>query len=123
MLQNFTRIGVVALVTSFVGWYCYARSQVPDLATVNGIFSNDCCGEIVLRNGVIITNGDHVRFKLENMKFGLTAYTEKRLEVHGSEIVSTENKEENLLSFENDGKALTLCGDRLCRTTYFFVRR
>ena len=63
-----------------------------------------------------------VSFKLENMKFGLTAYPSKRLEVHGTQVVVRTTAEEDGVLFDKGGTALTLCGDLRCDREYVFTR-
>ena len=104
-------------------WYWYARAHVPSVASVNGIYANPCCSDITLRDGVIISGGDKVAFRLENMKFGLTVYPTARLEVNGTEIVVRPSAEQEALSLDKGGTALSVCGDRLCNRTYVFTRR
>jgi hypothetical protein len=105
-------------------WYGYARSHTPAVSSVNGIYGNACCGDLTLRDGVIIAGNAHVPFKLEDMKFGLTAYPTKRLQVSGSNVVVITDAEDETpsLSFDKSAKTLTICGDRLCKRAYAFSR-
>ena len=104
-------------------WYWYRRSHVPAVASVNGVYRNPCCGDVVLQDGVIITGKVRVPFKLENMKFGLTAYTDKELRVQGTQVVVRTSEEEGNVSFNKEGTVFVLCGPSPCHPEYLFKRR
>ena len=114
-------LAVVILVAG--AWYWYVRSHAPAVASVNGVYTNACCSDLVLQDGVIIAGKVQVSFKLENMKFGLTAYPSKRLEVHGTQIVVGASANDGGVPFGKGGKALTLCGNPRCDREYLFTRR
>ena len=113
-------LAVVILVAG--AWYWYVRSHAPAVASVNGVYTNACCSDLVLQDGVIIAGKVQVSFKLENMKFGLTAYPSKQLEVHGTQVVVRTTAEEDGVLFDKGGTALTLCGDLRCDREYVFTR-
>lgn len=113
-------LAVVVLVAG--AWYWYVRSHAPAVASVNGVYRNACCSDLVLQDGVIIAGKVQVPFKLESMKFGLTAYPSKRLEVHGTQVVVGMTAEEDGVLFDKGATALTLCGDLRCDREYVFTR-
>ena len=119
-LQRATLAAIVLLAGS---WYWYVRSHAPAVASVNGVYTNACCNNLVLQDGVIVAGEDRVPFRLENMKFGLTAYPSKRLEVHGTQIVVGASANDGGVPFGKGGKALTLCGNPRCDRDYLFTRR
>lgn len=121
--QALQRATLTAFVVLAGSWYWYARSHAPAVSTVNGVYANACCNNLVLQNGVIVAGKDRVPFRLENMKFGLTAYPSKRLEVHGTEIVAVATAENAGVPFDKGGRALTLCGNLRCDREYLFTRR
>jgi len=62
------------LLLAALGWYSATRAHIPAASTVDGVYSNPCCGKFVLRNGVVEIGSSRVPFYLASMKFGLTAY-------------------------------------------------
>ncbi|CAM3190384.1 hypothetical protein SPAN111604_09405 [Sphingomonas antarctica] len=117
------RMAAPILILCMLAWYSVTRAHVPSTSSVNGTYSNLCCDSIILRDGSIITDGRRAAFDLENMKFGLTAYPSKRVQVSDGHIVVQDDPDPGPLSFSQNGTELTICGDRLCRTTYIFKRR
>ncbi|MEE3625858.1 MULTISPECIES: hypothetical protein [Nitrospirillum] len=69
-------IGLALLVALI---YFVKRSGQPSPAFVNGTYSSVCCGSIVLADGTIRRGGDVSTYRLERMKFGLTAYMDATL--------------------------------------------
>ena len=121
--QTLQRATLTAFLLLAGAWYWYARSHAPAVSSVNGVYANACCKNLVLQNGVIVAGKDRVPFKLENMKFGLTAYPSKRVEVHGTEIVAVANADDAGVPFGKAGKTLTLCANPRCDREYLFRRR
>jgi hypothetical protein len=119
----FQRVIFAILIVLAVLWYWQARTTGTAVASVNGIYANECCGELSLQNGKIVSAKTRVPFRLKNMKFGLTAYPDARLEIHGTEVVFLPNSENKGLIFSKDGSAFTICGDARCDREYIFRRR
>jgi hypothetical protein len=119
----FQRVALVGFIILVAGWYSWAQYHAPAITSVNGTYSNACCGDITLRNGVVIAGKAQVPFTLENMKFGLTAFPTDRIEVSGTQVMVRPSVEVEVLAFGKSGTVLTVCGDRLCHTTYEFKRR
>ena len=121
-LSRLQQITLALFVVIAAGWYWYVRSHAPVVASVNGTYTNACCGELLLHDGAIIAGNVRVPFQLENMKFGLTAYPSERIEVDGTQIVVRSGAEAGALSFDKGSKTLTLCGDLRCDRKYVFTR-
>lgn len=104
-------------------WYFNARAHQPAAASVNGVYTNACCGSLMLRDGVIVVGTARVPFDLESMKFGLTAYPSQRVFVQGGQVKALPDPDPAPLSFEQNGMLLIVCEDRLCNRRYAFKRR
>lgn len=118
----FQRAALAVFILFVVSWYAYARSHAPTVKSVNGVYSNACCGEVLLQNGVIIAGKTRVPFKLEEMKFGLTGYASKRLVIYGSQLVVPPGADEGVLTFNSSGTTFTVCGSPSCDREYVFTR-
>ena len=105
-----------------LGWYANTRAHVPAASTVNGVYSNPCCGSFILRNGIIVIGTFHVPFDLENMKFGLTAYPTQQILVRAGRVEARRDADPGPLSFNENGTVLTVCGDPRCNQVYAFKR-
>jgi hypothetical protein len=119
----FQRVAIAISILLAALWYWHVRTQEPAVASVNGIYANECCGELLLQNGKIVSAKATVPFRLENMKFGLIAYPEARLEIRGAEVVLLPENEDAGLRFTKDGSAFSICGDARCDQEYVFRRR
>jgi hypothetical protein len=54
-------------------------SPKPSENVVNGVYYNKCCEVIYIKGGHITYKNRDTKFRLLNMKFGLTAYPKERL--------------------------------------------
>jgi len=79
----------------------YLRLTAPEAGSVNGVYSNECCIDIVLREGTIIHGSKSGTFKLYNMKFGLTGYMNGKLTDSG---IETDNEETAIAFGEVNGR-------------------
>lgn len=120
---EYRRIALPVLILIGLAWYASTRAHVPAASSVNGVYSNPCCGNLTLRDGKVIIEGAQVPFDLENMKFGLTGYPTQRVEVRGSRVEAHPDADPGPLMFTDNGKIVTLCGDRLCNREYAFKRQ
>lgn len=120
---EYRRIALPVLILTALAWYCSARAHVPAASSVDGVYSNPCCGSLTLRDGNVIVGGVQVPFDLENMKFGLTGYPTQRVQVRGSRVEAHPDADPGPLMFANNGKIITVCGDRLCKREYAFKRQ
>lgn len=114
-------IAVVLLVC--VTWYWYVRSHAPTVGSVNGTYANACCKDLALRDGIIIAGDARIPFRLADMKFGLTAFPTRRLEVHAAQVVVVPGAEEGPLAFNRSRTAFSVCADAICKNEFTFVRR
>ena len=89
----------VILLLIVLGWVIYTEITRPNVDSVNGVYRNECCGDIILRDGHISYRGDSLTFHLANMKFGLTGFTNGRFTRNGI----TESDEETMLLFSGEG--------------------
>jgi hypothetical protein len=123
MTQSTIQRLVFAISTMLVvAWYWNARSRAQLVASVNGTYANVCCNDLKLQDGMIVVGQTRVPFRLENMKFGLTAYSSKRLEVDGTRVLARLSDEESALLFGKGGKTVAVCGDARCDQEYVFRR-
>ena len=111
------------LIAVAATWFWYIRSHTPALTSVNGVYANPCCNDITLKDGVLYTGTAQVPFELKNMKFGLTIYPAKRLEVNGTHVDVRANSQSEALLVDPGEGTITVCGARLCGKTYAFERR
>ncbi|WP_233244939.1 hypothetical protein [Caulobacter sp. HMWF009] len=118
----FNRAVLAIFLAVVAGWFWYVRSHAPDAASINGTYANPCCNDITIRDGVIYSDNSQTPFKLENMKFGLTVFPSETLQVDGGHVQARPASDQMLLVKE-DGRAITICGDQLCRKSYMFERR
>jgi hypothetical protein len=116
------RLAFAISIMLVVAWYWNARSRAPSVASVNGTYANACCSELKLQDGMIVAGQTRVPFRLEYMKFGLTAYSSKRLEVDGTRVLARPSADESALLFGKGGKTVTVCGDARCDQEYVFTR-
>ena len=110
------------LLLIVLAWYVNGRAHVPAASTVNGVYSNSCCSNILLRDGIMIVGTSRVPFQLENMKFGLTAYPAQQILVRNGRVEAFQDPDPGPLSFSDSGTVVTVCGDRLCKHVYPFRR-
>jgi hypothetical protein len=120
---NFHRAGLAVFLLIVLAWYALTRSLVPAASMVNGTYSNPCCDNFILRDGVIIVGKTRVPFELKNMKFGLTAYPRQQVLVEAHRVEIRDEADPGALLFSEKGTVLTVCGDRLCNQTFRFKRR
>ncbi len=120
--SKFQLILLATIIGVATGWYLGGRSNVPDTQWVNGTYRNPCCAAVVLRDGMIITSGMRVSFTLEHMKFGMTAYPEKPVEVDGNRVVAQPADATTAISFSENLSSFTLRCRRNCAGEYVFSR-
>ena len=98
------QIGVIVLLSLALVFYIVGRSHKPKESLVNGRYYNECCNVVVVRNGHMIYGGQDIQFKLESMKFGLTAYAKGSLSLSSIQA-SEKNREDDVIGFsKTDGK-------------------
>ena len=119
---TFQRAALPVILLIALAWYAATRPHVPAASTVNGTYSNPCCGSFTLRDGIILVGEARVPFDLENMKFGLTAYPRQQVLVHTHRVKTLNEADPGPLVFSENGTVLTVCGDRLCNQTFRFKR-
>lgn len=121
-LADLRRAAPPVLLLVALGWYAITRAHVPALSTVNGVYSNPCCGKFKLINGIVITGNSRVPFDLEDMKFGLTAYPKAQILAQGGRVQAYQDTDPGPLSFDKSGTEVTVCGDKLCNRVFQFRR-
>ena len=121
-LSHVQQLALAALIVAAGGWYWSARSSQPALQAVNGTYQNPCCATVQLRDGFLISGTTRVSFRLENMKFGLTAYPATPVEVSGGQVTARRNASTEAILFSDDGTAFTLCDAGGCVNEYLFTR-
>ena len=119
----YQRVALAALLLLASGWYVYKRTHQPPLASVNGVYRSACCGDVELKDGLMLTGRDRVPFTLENMKFGLTGYPAQNVIVDRNQVKVVGGQTYTAISFSPDRKTLTLCGPSTCQHEYLFARK
>lgn len=119
------QIALIVVILFVLLGYATVRSHAPSLSVVNGVYRNSCCSDLTISDGVISTGQMQVPFALRSMKFGLTAYPSKRIEVQGNDVLAFPLVDDEIpaLIFTAGGTAVTVCGDRRCNREYVFTRR
>ena len=94
--------------------FAYGKFNTPRPSIVNGTYYNECCGNIVLRDGEFSYKNASYNYDLVNMKFGLTAYLPGQLTGHGLEkspdqsfLLFSDKDGKRSLDAEIDGKEYT----------------
>ena len=80
------KIVVVTIILVVFFFYIATRVNKPSENLVNGSYYNPCCEVVVIRDDYIIYRGQKVQFTLENMKTGLTAWTNGKLSLSGIQL-------------------------------------
>jgi hypothetical protein len=75
----------LALASVAVFFFVYAKITAPNANVVNGIYYNECCGDVILRDGKLLYKSTFYKYDLENMKFGLTAFVPGKFTEQGIE--------------------------------------
>ena len=101
---------VILAVTGAALWL--TTPATPATSTVDGIYQNPCCAPISLQDGVFMTAGQKVRFKLELTKFGLVANLNVPVEVRGSEVVAAKSATTSVLVFSDDLTSIIVCAQQ-----------
>lgn len=71
----FFAITLIALVTVFL---LYVKLTAPNKDSVDGVYHNECCEDIIIKNGLVSYGNSTLDMRLLNMKFGLTGYVDAR---------------------------------------------
>ena len=109
--------GVVAL--AIAGTFIFYFTPRPDIRSVNGVYSSDRCGNLIIQDGVVAYAGRNARMTLIfERKFGLVGELDRPL---GPFFVPTVNgkKEPLWLSFDKD----TVTAERYAHEECVFTRR
>ena len=121
-LADLKRAALPVVLLIAVAWYANTRAHVPAASTVNGVYSNPCCGNFTISNGFVLINDSKVPFELYDMKFGLTAYPKAEILVHDGHVQAFQDSDPGPLSFDNSGLVVTVCGDKVCNRAFKFRR-
>jgi hypothetical protein len=116
------RVAVPILMLIGIGWYANTRAHVPAASIVNGVYSHPCCGSFSINNGIVVIGESRVPFDLENMKFGLTAFSKEQILVRNGQVKACSDADPGPLLFDESGMIVTVCGDKLCNQAYSFKR-
>lgn len=92
-------IGFIALLCCII-WFVIStrRNEVPTEA-VNGVYRNQCCDNIIIRDGRLFYRGKSFAFRLFNMKYGLVGDINARFTGHDIQ----ESAESTEIEFLNPG--------------------
>ena len=75
-LTHYPQLAALGLILVAAILFTYTRIAAPDQGAVNGVYFNQCCGDIALRDGSLSYKGASYKYNLTKMKFGLTAYVQ-----------------------------------------------
>jgi alpha-D-ribose 1-methylphosphonate 5-triphosphate synthase subunit PhnI len=120
--SRYRRAAPPFLILFALAAYCGTRPHNPAVSSVNGSYKNSCCNDLVLRDGLMITENDRVPFQLERMKFGLTAYPTRLPIVRNERIEFLNDGDAGGLIFSENGTILTLNDARFGKRKYVFKR-
>jgi len=81
------------------GFFIYTKITAPDKNSVSGIYRNECCSDIIIKDGYISQGKNAFDWRLLNMKFGLTGYVEARFTREGMQ----KSEEPTPITFLNEG--------------------
>jgi hypothetical protein len=98
-------ISILALI-----FLVYTKSTAPSRHDFDGVYHNDCCGDVIINDGNVHRDGKTVSIKIRRMKFGITGYVNGRF----TNTSVFKSDEETAISFYKDGARweLTLPIDR-----------
>lgn len=80
------QLAVAAIMIVLLARYLIVTGHnAPDKKSVNGVYHNDCCSDVILKDGYLTYGASTVSVDLENMKFGLTGYVDGQFTRSGIE--------------------------------------
>jgi hypothetical protein len=100
----------IILIALICGFFIYTRSTVPSKNSVDGIYRNDCCSDIVIKGGRLSQGETALNMKLLNMKFGLTGYVDGQFTSQG--IRASQEPTAITFTYEGGKRTLSLPIDR-----------
>jgi len=92
---------LLALAAAMAIFFIYVKVTAPAQSAMNGTYYNSCCGDVVLRDGVLLYKGIRHEYDLENMKFGLTAYVQGDFTEQG---IAPSSEPTPFIFFTKDGR-------------------
>jgi hypothetical protein len=108
---KFQLLGLAFLVGLAIYWEVFPPRD--PIGTANGVYSSDCCGSLILRDGLLRFGETEVRYVVEHDKVGRYVLPEKSLGViQGSKVVITSSKsaDEIRLHDSERPRSLTMFG-------------
>jgi hypothetical protein len=109
------QLAQAGILLAVIAWFfLYTSWNAPAKNSVDGVYRNECCSDIIIRDGRLFQGRSELNMKLLNMKFGLTGYVNAEFMNGGIRA----SKEETAISFDNEKgvRTLTLPIDRQERT-------
>jgi hypothetical protein len=100
-VQLFLAFILIGLVC---GFFIYTRMNAPKQNSVDGVYRNECCSDIVIQNGRIAQGNTVLHLKLLNMKFGLIGYVDGQFTGQGVKA----SQEPTAIAFSNESGKRTL---------------
>jgi hypothetical protein len=97
--------GLVVSAFAVVHSFLFPKPPVP-LARVNGVYANDHCGLLTMKDGMIIWGSSHAEFSLDTDNIGLFALTQYFVGVSNNgdrcQIVSNSQQDPLYLRFNDE---------------------
>jgi hypothetical protein len=97
-VRRLTLVLIGVLLCIFFVW---TRLNQPKVQTVNGVYKNECCSDIILKNGRIYYGSQSLTFRLARMKYGITGYVKADFLPHSLRPAADQNG--TAISFFNHG--------------------
>ena len=96
----------ITLVTLACGFFIYTKTTAPSSNVVDGVYRNECCPDITIKDEHIAQGNGTLVLRTRNMKFGLTGYVNGRFTNDG---VQSSDEVTAITFFNRNGKfALSL---------------
>jgi hypothetical protein len=103
-------LAIILIILASAFWV-RAKILAPDIGMVNGIYKNECCEDLIIRDGTIFYGDYRKEFELKNIKFGITGYVRSRFLKRSLEdfdgdtpLNFVEEREGRVVSIPVDGK-------------------
>lgn len=100
----------IILLVALALFVLHAISRRPNKDSVDGVYKNECCSPITIRDGRLSYRSATVDMKLLNMKFGLTGYVDGQFTSQG--VRASQEATAITFSDQQGRRALTLPIDR-----------
>lgn len=109
-LNDLRRAALPFLLLVAIGLYAGTRPHVPAASTVNGVYTNPCCGEVRLVDGVMYTASRKIPFRVVDMKFGRALDMSESVQVDNGRTIAIGRTDPNLVPYDVAAPSFELGG-------------